>query len=92
MTSARTIVETAQVEADHDAAEVLYPRFPELWDAWTWRIARGPDSGWAVPGFHNFHMVKSHGAFAQYGVPETTFLYEIVNADTVRITGLLIAP
>ena len=90
MAHARTVVECAQVVLDRDAAEAIYPRFATAWEGWTWRIARGPDGGFAVPGFPNFYMFKSHKGFSPYGVPQTTILYKILDADTVEITALIV--
>lgn len=91
MAQARTIVETPQVAADRDAAQLRYPRFEEAWEGWTWRIARGPDGLYAVPGFPNFYIFKSHSGFSHYGVPETKVLFRILDANTIEVTALCIA-
>ena len=91
MAQARTIRESHQAAKDRDAAQAKFPRFEEAWEGWSWRIARGPDAAFAVPGFPNFYLFKSHGGFAQYGVPQTTILYKIVDDDTVEVFGLLVA-
>lgn len=89
--SARTIEETAAVAADRDAAQKKYTRFEEAWEGWTWVIARGPDNAYAVPGFPNFYLFKSHPFYSTYGIPPTTITYELLNADVVRIIGILVA-
>jgi hypothetical protein len=85
----RTVVECAQAAADRDAAQMRFPRFEEAWEAWTWRIARGPDWGYAVPGYPNYYMFKSNPGFAHYGVPITTILYRIVDLNSVEITAIM---
>ncbi len=88
MAIVRTIYECPQVVLDRDAAQARFPRFEEAWEAWTWRIARGPDWSFAVPGFQNYYMFKSNPAFAAYGVPMTTILYQVADTNTIEITSI----
>ncbi len=88
MPQARTIFETADASQDRETLEARFPRFEEAWFGWTWRISRGPDWGYAVPGFANHYLFKSHPGFGNYGVPTTAIVYDLLDAHTVRITGV----
>lgn len=88
MPFARTVVETAQAAADRDAAQAKYPRFESAWEGWTWVIARGPDYGYAVPGFNNHYVFKSHPGYGNFGVPPTRIAYRLLDADHVEIVAI----
>ncbi|HKO52131.1 MAG TPA: hypothetical protein VJV79_30695 [Polyangiaceae bacterium] len=45
MAKARTIIEEPEVEKELAAASKKFPRFEQVWNGWTWRLARGPLDG-----------------------------------------------
>jgi hypothetical protein len=91
MSFARTIVEEPQVSAAVDAAETKFPRFGALWNAWTWRLARGPAiQAYKIPNtYPDTYLIKSPD-LSQYALPHSiTIMYRFTD-DEVHILDLRI--
>jgi hypothetical protein len=91
MANLKTIRESQSVEADINMTCRDWPRFESAWEGWTWRIARGPEKGMPLPNHQGVYLFKSHPAFVEYGIPETTILYRVVGDDVVDIISIKVS-
>lgn len=88
MVRLRTIIESKAAETAVDLAQKQYPRFESAWEGWTWRIARGPETAFKMPGYVDVYMFKSHSAFTEYGIPETVILYKVKDENSIEIIAV----
>lgn len=87
MTFCRTLVESAQAEAELDRLRKAFSRFDEFWLGWSWRLARGPDRGAVqIPGSDPPAYVIRTFEFS-VDVPEISLLYRFT-ADEVEIIAI----
>lgn len=87
---ARTIREAEDIEPTLRAASEKYPRIEEVWEGWKWRLARGPQAGYKLPGATpTMYLIKSEGS-ETLQIPALTILYAFdddhVDIHSVRIS------
>jgi hypothetical protein len=90
-TTIRTIIEEVDVSAEIDTWKTKFPRLEDAWEAWKWRLARGPEidaqrlAGFNPPAW----ILKTNSAIGYYGIPTITILYRFddnqVNILAVKI-------
>jgi hypothetical protein len=91
MAKARSIVEEPGVELALTAARGKYKRFDELWDAWTWRLVRGPTiHAVPVPGTNpQAFVVKSPDVAHIAGLPAAVvILFSLPDDDHIVILAV----
>lgn len=85
----RTIREEPQAEAVLDDLFKRFPRFEQVWEGWSWRLAKDPAlDATQIPGLHPPVFMVRTPDFSQYKIPvEVTIFYEW-DDDEVKILGM----
>jgi hypothetical protein len=87
--SARTIIEEDGVSTALDAVTVKYSRFEDIWDAWTWRLCRGPEiDAVPIPGSDPVAYLIKMPDLSVYDFPlDITILYSF-SEDLLTIINI----
>lgn len=77
----RTVRESPKVQGVFQYLERKSPRFEQLWDGWSWRLARDPfTDATPVPNTSPQEYLIKTPPLSIYGVPHTlTFRYTVTN-------------
>jgi hypothetical protein len=83
--SARTVVEDTAVSIELDKLRKRFPRFDDIWDAWTWRLCRGPEiDAVKIPETDPQSYLIKLPDLSVYNFPlELTILYQFSDDEVV---------
>ncbi len=89
MAFARSIREEDEVSATYETASVLYPRLEQLWEAWKWRLARGPEEDAVkVTGTNpQAYLIKTWD-FSEHGMPMSITILYTFDENEVQILSV----